>query len=111
MEKMVEKLNFRAELWNVYTIQKYKISVYKVVPEPESGIDEFFIVTLDTGACDIYNYGDEEFFICETVMGAGVNPWEALTNAADAWDRPGDGRPNPFRQILESPNSNDTVSS
>jgi len=109
---MAEKqFNFRVELWNVYTIQKYKISVYKVVPEPESGIDEFFIVTLDTGACDISYYHDKEFFICETVVGAGVNQWEALMNAALSWDRPGDGRPNPFRQILESPNSNDTVSS
>ncbi len=36
--------NFRAELWNVYTIQKYKISVYKVVPESETGIDDFLLL-------------------------------------------------------------------
>jgi hypothetical protein len=105
-EKMVKKQKqFRAELWNVYDTQKYVIAVYRVIPEPTSGIEEFYIVTIDTGACDISYNGDEEIFICETVVGAGVNPWEALMNAADAWDRPGDGRPNPFRQILESSQS------
>ncbi len=102
---MAEKFNMNAEVWNTYIVQGYKITVYRVVPEPSSSINEFYIVTLDTGACDIiYNNGNEEF-ICETVMGAGVNQWEALMNAALSWDRPGDGRPNPFRQILESSQS------
>lgn len=94
-----QKYNFMAEIWSVYVIGKYKITTYRVIPAPESEIGEYYMVTIDTGVCDTYN---EEILICETVVGAGVNPWQALMNAADAWDRSGDGRINPFRQIVES---------
>ncbi len=32
------------ELWNVYIVGKYKIAIYRVVPEPRTGIDEFLLL-------------------------------------------------------------------
>ena len=91
-ENVKLKFNMKAELWGVYEVNNNVVAVYQVIPVPpdeDTMLGPFYMATYDNGHS-------------ETTWGVGPTPWTALEYAAAAWDLTGDGKANPFRQVLQS---------
>ena len=95
-----ENKTLTCKVYRFYEVGKYTVVIFKVkdISDLDEHIEDFYIVTLETGACNIeYN----EVFVCGTVYGAASTPELALETASLLWDARSVGQEeNPFKNIL-----------